>query len=132
MVVGRTELRQLPTYLQYLELPRQNGPGLRAKFKTKKTVELYGKPELVYVFEFPKELSEVARPLVGGRVSADLIVKLAKEATLVPKLDLVRSEPESFRDNGWRMGVESAFPGRRVLAVGQSQVAIISTPSEDE
>ncbi|MFK7850105.1 MAG: hypothetical protein AB8D78_03915 [Akkermansiaceae bacterium] len=132
MVVNRTSLRQLPTSALYLDFQQGNGRSLRARFKTKKTVEIFGKPELVYVFEFPSEQASAARPLVGGRVSADLVVKLATEATLVPKLDLVRSKPESFRDRGWRMGVENGFSGRRVLAVGQSDVAIVSVPPKDE
>lgn len=132
MVVNRAELRQLPTSSLVLEFRNQTGPGLRARFKTQKTVELFGRNELVYVFEFPKELATAARPLIGGRVSADLIVKLPDEAHLVPKLDLVRSHPGPLGEKGWQRGVEEALPGFRVLAVGQSSVAVFPIPSANE
>jgi hypothetical protein len=123
MTVNRPALRQLPTSSLVLEF-RGGGPPLRAEFRRKETKELFGKQELIYVFGFPPELAQTARPLIGGRVSADLIVKLSSEATLVPKLDLVRASPDTFREKGWNSGVETVFPGHRAISVGQAQVAI--------
>ena len=77
-------------------------------------------------------MADPARQLLGGRVSANIIVKLTAVANLVPKLDLIRSAPEKFSEKGWQLGVESAFPGFRAIAVGQSQVAIVSISSADD
>jgi len=132
MVVSRSVMRHLPTSSLILEFPRQSGPPLRAEFERKESAELFGKPELIYIFGFPSELAGPARQLIGGRVSANVIVKLSTEAILVPKLDLVRSAPEIFSQKGWLVGVESAFPGFRAIAVGQSQVAVVSISSADD
>lgn len=127
--VDRTSIRHLPTSSLVLTFPRQTGPPLRATYQMKKMTESAGKSTLIYVFEFSPNEAPSARSLVGGRVTADLILKLSTEAILVPKLDLVRSAPEVFKEKGWWVGVEVAFPGYRTISVGQTQVAIVKIPT---
>lgn len=131
MIVTRPALRQLPISSLLLEFTGSGSP-LRADFKRKETKEIFGKQELIYIFGFAPELSTTARPLIGGRVSADLIVRLSAKATLVPKLDLVRAAPDIFREKGWNSGVETMFPGFRAISVGQSQIAISPSAPGDE
>lgn len=132
MVVSRPELRQLPTPALSL---RFSGEGsvtpLEARFLRKDTREIFGKPELVYVFNFPQDQAGRGRVLVGGRISADLILNLNAEAVLIPKLDLVRAAPEEVRNLGWRQGVAQILPGYRAVSVGQSDVAVVKIPESE-
>ncbi len=133
MPVNQTAIRQLPVPALSLEFePSGAGSRLQAEFLRKETREIYGKPELIYVFRFTEEQARTARSLIGGRVSAELMVDLSSEARLVPKLDLVKAAPDDFREKGWRVGVETAFPGWRAIAVGQSDVAVVETGAGDE
>lgn len=132
MIVSRSEFRQLPTPSLSLEFRSDGESSLMAKFHSQKNMVISGQEELVYVFEFPPELSFQARSFLGGRVTADLVVTLPAQAHLVPKLELVRQFPDQIREQGWQIGVESAFPGCRVLAIGQSMIAIFPSPKHDE
>ncbi len=124
MTVSRPEFRQLPTRNLSLRFDY-----LSASFLRKETREVFGKNELIYVFQFPADQAERARSLIGGRTNADLVVTLSTEAILVPKLDLISASEETFRDNGWRKGVSTLLPGHRAISVGQSHVAIIRPTS---
>lgn len=133
VLVNRPAIRQLPDSSLSLGFERfGSGAPLRAEFSRKETREVYGKPELVYIFRFSEQQAKEARSLIGGRASADLLVSLSSEARLVPKLDLVKAAPDLLREKGWRVGVEAAFPGWRAIAVGQSHVAMVSVREGDE
>jgi hypothetical protein len=99
---------------------------LQAGFLRSLTEEVFGRDELVYYFQFTPEQTAAARPLVGGQVSAQLVLALEVRARLVPKLELVLVDPAGFRADGWAAGVAKLFPGARVLAIGETEVAVVS------
>jgi hypothetical protein len=102
-----------------------NGEELQAPFVFHKIERIQMREESVYYFQFPSEKSAAAARLMGTDVSCELWMTLPRPARIVPKLALVLNQSSSFQGRNWAQGVQSAWPGARVLIEGQTDVAII-------
>lgn len=87
--------------------------------------EQNGREELFYVFRFPDNQRDAARPLAGGQVAMQLVLRLDETARIIPKIDLILAAPAVFRDHGWEAGVAAALPGARLLALGETHLAVV-------
>ncbi len=122
----RAEWRLLEPAALVLRHARFGRAGLQAVYDRQLTQDVAGREELVYVFRFPEEQRAFARPLAGGQVVMDLVLRLGQPARIVPKIDLLLAAPAVFRDAGWDAGVDSLAPGARILAMGETHVAVVS------
>lgn len=124
-VMRRTEWRLVDPARVTLRIPTGGGE-LRARYTRRLTEEVFGREELVYHFAFAPDQAVAARPLVGGQISAQLVAALPQPARLVPKLDLLLLDPESFRTLGWEQAVARLIPGATVVLQGETHVAIVT------
>jgi len=58
-------------------------------------------------------------------VSAQLVLALEARARLVPKIELALADPQGFREGGWAAGVAKLFPGARMIAIGETEIAVV-------
>lgn len=100
-------------------------PVLAAAFQRSLLEEVLGREELIYLFRFPEDQREAARPLVGGQVAMQLVLRLDAAARIIPKIDLLLAAPTAFRDAGWEAGIGAALPGYRLRAVGETHLAVL-------
>lgn len=121
----RAEWRTLdPARLQLRHSPRGR-PGLVATFERSLLQEISGREELLYIFQFPESSRSAARSLSGGQVAMQLVLRLDEPARIIPKIDLILAAPAAFRDEGWEAGVAAALPGARLLALGETHLAVV-------
>jgi hypothetical protein len=122
--IRRTEWRVVdPARLQLRYAHRGRG-GIAATFHRSLLQEVQGREELLYVFLFPDAQRDAARPLAGGQVAMQLVLRLDETARIIPKIDLILAAPAAFRDEGWEAGVAAALPGARLLALGETHLAV--------
>ncbi|CAM2986457.1 hypothetical protein [Rariglobus hedericola] len=122
--IRRTEWRVIdPSQLQLRYAGRGRKP-LTSSFQRSLVQETSGREELVYVFQFPEIHRAAARPLTGGQVMMQLVLNLNEPARIIPKIDLILAAPAAFRDAGWEAGVAAVIPGARLLALGETHLAI--------
>lgn len=122
--IRRPEWRLLSAEKLSLRRARLGRPGLTASYDRQLQQDVNGREELVYVFRFPEDQRLAARPLSGGQVVMDLVLRLDETARIVPKIDLLLAAPAAFRDLGWDAGVASLVPDGRILAMGETHLAI--------
>ena len=89
-----------------------------------KIERIQNREESVYYFEFPPNQSATAARLVGSQVACELSVRLDEPVHVVPKLSLVLHDPEAFENRSWAIAVSTLFPGARLVAEGQTDLAI--------
>lgn len=124
MPVRRAEWRMFDPARLELRHADRGRRVLAARFERAVLRQNLGREELAHVFKFPDDQRASARPLAGGQVSMRLVLRLDRPARVVPKLDLVLAAPAVFRERGWEAGVEAVHPGARVLAIGETHVAL--------
>ncbi len=98
---------------------------LEAHYERSVLREQNGREELFHLFRFPEAQRDAARPLAGGQVAMQLVLRLDEPARIVPKIDLILAAPAAFRDHGWEAGVAAALPGARLLALGETHLAVV-------
>ena len=60
----------------------------------------------------------------GKTPHEELNFTLAHPVRVVPKLTLVMHDPSAFQDRSWSAGVHRLWPDARVVAEGQTELAI--------
>lgn len=122
--IRRAEWRVVdPARLQLRYAPRGRAP-LAATFQRSVLQENGGREELIYLFQFADSHRAAARPLTGGQVAMQLVLRLDEQASIIPKIDLLLAAPAVFRDDGWEAGVAHVIPGARLLALGETHLAV--------
>ena len=105
-----------------LRLP--NGAELAATFAFKKVERIQNREEAVATFYVLPEHAKEAVRMLGMDVPGELWVALEKPVRVVPKLKLVLFQPSAFQNRNWADGVARLWPGARVAAEGQTELAI--------
>ena len=108
--------------LRYSDRGRRN---LAAGYQRSLLKENLGREELIYVFQFADADLAAARSLSGGQILMQLILSLEERARIIPKIDLILASPAAFREGGWESGVASVIPGARLLALGETHLAVV-------
>jgi hypothetical protein len=122
--IRRPEWRVVdPSRLQ-LRYSVRGRPPLAATFQRSVLQENLGRDELVYIFQFADAHRAAARPLAGGQVALQLVLQLNEPVRIIPKIDLMLAAPAAFRDQGWEAGAAAALPGARLLAIGETHLAL--------
>jgi hypothetical protein len=123
--VRRPEWRLLDTTRLLLRHSPAFRRPLDADYERSVLREQNGREELFYIFRFPDAQRDAARPLAGGQVAMQLVLRLDETARIIPKIDLILAAPAAFRDHGWEAGVAAALPGARLLALGETHLAVV-------
>ena len=94
----------------------------------------YAGPDIEFEGEYPRRvlrfrLPDAARdprgrPPLGVEIPALIYARLPEPARVVPKLVLARYDTAGVLSEGWRTGMQSLFPGCRLLAEGRQSVAV--------
>jgi len=100
------------------------GEVLTAAYSAKRIERAQAREEAFFYFLMPAEQSAPAARLVGLDVPADLRLTLERPVRVVSKLTLVLHEPGAFQSRNWADGVARLWPGARVAAEGQTELAI--------
>lgn len=101
-----------------------NGIAISAAFSFKKIERVQLREEACYYFVLSADQTEVASRLVGMDVPGELWLSLDRPARVVPKLALVMQLPTAFQKRNWAEAAAQVWPGARVVAEGQSEIAI--------
>ncbi|MET0262255.1 MAG: hypothetical protein ABW223_05110 [Rariglobus sp.] len=120
----RSEWRLIDPKKLQLRYSHRGRQGITATFQRSITKEHLGREDLFYIFHFPTEQRTEARALSGGQIAMQLVLTLNETACIIPKIDLILAAPAAFRDQGWDGGVETVIPGARLLAQGETHLAI--------
>lgn len=126
--IKRAELRALAPETLQLRINAGARP-MSAAFDSRLIEDTGGREELVYRFRFRDEDRLAARSLAGGAVPARLYADLPQPARIIPKLDLVLDSPDAFREGDWHAGIAVALPGAQLLAIGETELAVIPSPA---
>ncbi|MFH1497116.1 MAG: hypothetical protein ABII82_04750 [Verrucomicrobiota bacterium] len=124
----RAEWRLLDPAALVLRQARFGRAGLQAAYHRQILQETGGREELVCIFRFPDDQRAAARPLAGGQVVMELVLRLEQSTRIVPKIDLLLAAPDAIRNQGWDAGVASLATGARILAMGETHVAVVVAP----
>lgn len=127
--VRRPEWRIVAPSRLYLRYVARPGGVLTAGYQRSVVQESSGRDELIYIFQFSDSARTLARPLSGGQVMMHLVLQLEESAVIIPKIDLLLASPAAFREGGWETGVTAVLPGSRLLAVGETHLAIAPRPA---
>ncbi len=106
-----------------LRLP--SGEELQAAFAFQKIERVQLREESVYYFEFSAENSPRVSRLLGTELNCELWLTLPRPARIVPKFELVMRHPEAFQGRTWAEGIQTAWPGAKLLVEGQTALAIV-------
>lgn len=128
--VRRPEWRIVAPSRLYLRYVARPGGLLTAGYQRSVVQESLGRDELVYIFQFADSARTLARTLSGGQVMMHLVLQLEQSAVIIPKIDLLLASPAAFREGGWETGVSTLLPGSRLLAVGETHLAIAPRTAE--
>ncbi|MFA6960855.1 MAG: hypothetical protein WC205_08910 [Opitutaceae bacterium] len=124
--IRRPEWRVVDPARLQLRQPNRGHTGLTADYQRSVLQEINGREELLYFFQFPDSQRIAARPLAGGLVTLQLILRLEESARIIPKIDLILAAPDAFREGGWEAGVSAVLPGARLLAQGETHLAVVT------
>jgi hypothetical protein len=83
-----------------------------------------------YHFGFESEVNEQLRERRNSEVIAHLTIALKQASHIVPKLDLIERYPDLFRNGDWREGLSQLWPNAELVAVGSTDVAVLSESSK--
>jgi len=86
--------------------------------------------EAVYYFDVPADRVTEAINLLGVDMTCDLWYSLPQPMRIAPKLSLVLHQPAAFQNRNWAEGLEKLWPGTKVLAEGQTDLAITGPATE--
>lgn len=128
--IRRTEWRLIDPERLQLRYSNRGRPGITARFQRRFHKDNFGREELYYLFEFPSDRRAEARALAGGQVTMQLVLGLDETVRVIPKIDLILAAPDVFRDDGWDAGVEAVIPGARLLARGETHLAVAAPVSK--
>ncbi|MDX1952595.1 MAG: hypothetical protein SFY81_10435 [Verrucomicrobiota bacterium] len=115
----------LPPERLFAVMRLQSGIQLEARFAYQKVERVQNREESVYYFQFPTDKSAQAARFIGTDISCEIYYTLPEPAQVIPKVHLVVHNPVAFKGRTWMQGLETAFPGSRVIAEGQIEVAIV-------
>ncbi len=101
-----------------------NDLPLEGRYHEEREIVTRGQPELVWVFAFPEERSEVAGALAGGFVPSTLWLDLGEPVRMISKLELAVNHPDVFRSHDWTAGVRQVFSNAGKVVVGATHLAI--------
>lgn len=110
-----------------LRLP---GLGMRSpvtlgRFHRSITEEGGPRSALLYYFVFDEKDVPLVSRIRGGMVSGEVLLKLpAKDAHIVPKLDLLSAHPTAF-NHSWEAGIRETFDEVKEVHVGQDAIGIV-------
>ncbi len=124
--IRRAEWRVIDPARLQLRYTSRGRSALAANFQRSVLQENQGREELVYIFQFSDAHRSAARPLAGGQIAMQLVLRLDEPARIIPKIDLLLAAPAVFRNDGWEAGVAHVIPGGRLLALGETHLAIAS------
>jgi hypothetical protein len=97
---------------------------LEASFSFKRVERDQFREEEAAYFQIRPDQVAAAATLVGMDVTVGLWRRLDQPARIVPKLALVLYQPAAFQRRNWAEGVAQIWPGARVVAEGQTDLAI--------
>lgn len=124
--VQSSDWREHPKERLVLEISRNSGRSLEARFYSEREAFRGNQADLHYVFRFPRESSEAAEALAGGSMPAVLWVELGEVARMIPKMTLALSHPKLFTETTWTKGARELFPDARRVVAGATHVAVIA------
>jgi hypothetical protein len=124
--IRRPEWRVVDPARLQLRQPNRGRTALTADYQRSVLQEINGREELLYLFQFPDSQRTAARPLAGGFVTLQLVLRLEEPARIIPKIDLILAAPAAFREGGWEAGVAAILPGARLLAQGETHLAVVT------
>ena len=105
-------------------VPLSNGQKLTAKYAYQRLERTHTHEEAAaYFLITDPPISDILH-LLGLEVSGELNFILAHPVRVVPKLTLVMHDPSAFQDRSWSAGVQRLWPDSRVVAEGQTELAI--------
>jgi hypothetical protein len=86
--------------------------------------EQAGQDYFVYHFEFEEAVSNFLRGRRNSEMGGEIAVDLEVEAYIVPKIDLILFQPETFKTGQWTLGIRRIWPTAKVVAIGPYEIAI--------
>ena len=105
-------------------VPLSNGQRLTAKYAHQRLERMHTREEAAaYFLITDPPISDILH-LLGLEVTGELYFDLAHSARVVPKLTLVMHDPSVFQERSWSAGVHRLWPDSRVIAEGQTELAI--------
>ena len=105
-------------------VPLSNGQKLTAKYAYQRLERTHTHEEAAaYFLITDPPISDILH-MLGLEVSGELNFILAHPVRVVPKLTLVMHDPSAFQDRSWSAGVQRLWPDSRVVAEGQTELAI--------
>ena len=105
-------------------VPLSNGQRLTAKYAHQRLERMHTREEAAaYFLITDPPISDILH-LLGLEVTGELYFDLAHSARVVPKLTLVMHDPSAFQERSWSAGVHRLWPDSRVIAEGQTELAI--------
>ena len=107
-----------------------NGQELTAKYVYQRLERTPMREEAAAYFLITAPPITDIQHLVGREVTGELNFNLGRPARVVPKLTLVMHDPSAFQGRSWSAGVHRLWPDARVVAEGQTEVAIELGPPE--
>ena len=101
-----------------------NGQELTAKYVYQRLERTPMREEVAAYFLITAPPITEIQHLVGLEVTGELIFNLGRPVRVVPKLTLVMHNPSAFQGRSWSAGVHRLWPDARVIAEGQTELAI--------
>jgi hypothetical protein len=101
-----------------------NGQELTAKYVYQRLERTPMREEAAAYFLITAPPITDIQHLMGREVTGELNFNLGRPARVVPKLTLVMHDPSAFQGRSWSAGVHRLWPDARVVAEGQTEVAI--------
>ena len=105
-------------------VPLSNGQRLTAKYAHQRLERMHTREEAAAYFLITDPPMSDILHLLGLEVTGELYFDLAHSARVVPKLTLVMHDPSAFQERSWSAGVHRLWPDSRVIAEGQTELAI--------
>lgn len=124
MVLVDSGWAALPATALSVSIRLPAGEELTAGFTAKRIERVQTREEAVVYFLVPLEQAAQAARLVGMDVPAELRLTLERPVRVVPKLALLLHQTSAFQSRNWADGVARLWPGARVAAEGQTELAI--------
>ena len=101
-----------------------NGNKLTAKYAYQRLERTHTREEAAAYFLITDPPISDTIHLLGLVVTGELYFNLAHPVRVVPKLTLVMHDPSAFQERSWSAGVHRLWPDSRVIAEGQTELAI--------
>jgi hypothetical protein len=115
--------RGVPAAELAVQIRAVTGVKIEAAFVESRAGKFLGRDEQLYVFEFSDADGRSAGNLAGGVTSCEVVRKIAA-SRIIPKLGALCAHPAAFRGREWREAVEILWPGSRMVAEGEAEIAV--------